>query len=192
MKIYDISQEFFTSRVFPGDPAPVKSTVSSIADGAVCNLTAITCGSHNGTHMDAPKHFCAGGKAIDEIDLERCVGKCKLIELSGKITAEDIADALDDGTVRLLIKGDIEITLDGAKKMTELGLMFLGVEGLTVGPMSGPMAVHLELLGHEVAILEGCVMAEVPTGDYFLAAQPIKYGGIDGAPVRPLLISLFE
>ncbi len=192
MRIYDISQEFFTSRVFPGDPAPGKVVVSSIAEGAEFNMTQISCGSHNGTHMDAPKHFCAGGKSIDQIDLDRCIGKCKLIELSGKVYAQDIADAMDDGTVRLLIKGDIEITLAGAEKMTELGLRFLGVEGLTVGPMDAPMKVHLELLGHEVAILEGCVMEDVPTGDYFLAAQPIKYGGVDGAPVRPLLISLFE
>ena len=38
MKIYDISQEVFSCKVFPGDPEPKKNTVCSIDGGAVCNL----------------------------------------------------------------------------------------------------------------------------------------------------------
>ena len=39
-------------------------------------------------------------------------------------------------------------------------------------------------------ILESCVLEGVAPGEYFLAAQPIKYGGLDGAQVRPLLIQM--
>lgn len=66
--------------------------------------------------------------------------------------------------------------------------MVLGVEGLTVGPMKNPMPVHLELLGHEVVILESTLMGEVLEGSYFLVSAPVKYGGIDGAQARPLLL----
>ena len=50
--------------------------------------------------------------------------------------------------------------------------------------------MHRALLEGEVAILESCVLEGVAPGEYFLAAQPIKYGGLDGAQVRPLLIQM--
>mgnify|MGYP002234570159 FL=1 len=31
-------------------------------------------------------------------------------------------------------------------------------------------------------------MSQVPQGGYFLVAQPLRYGGLDGAQVRPLLL----
>ena len=37
MKIYDISQEVFAAKVFPGDPAPEKRVLSSIEKGALYN-----------------------------------------------------------------------------------------------------------------------------------------------------------
>jgi arylformamidase len=33
MKIYDISQEVFTCKIYPGDPAPQKTTISSMENG---------------------------------------------------------------------------------------------------------------------------------------------------------------
>ena len=35
MKIYDISQEIYTCKVFPGDPAPQREVLAKIADGNV-------------------------------------------------------------------------------------------------------------------------------------------------------------
>ena len=57
MKIYDISQEVFGSKVFPGDPAPDMQAVMRIAEGGKCNLSAFFMCAHNGTHVDAPFHF---------------------------------------------------------------------------------------------------------------------------------------
>lgn len=45
------------------------------------------------------------------------------------------------------------------------------------------------LLGTGIVILEGLSMSQVPPGTYFLAAQPLKMAGLDGSPVRPVLIS---
>lgn len=39
MKIYDISQEVFGSKVYPGDPMPQKRTLVSIDNGDDYNLT---------------------------------------------------------------------------------------------------------------------------------------------------------
>ena len=57
MELFDISQEVFDCKVFPGDPSPVREKKLSIKDGEVCNLTAFSMCAHNGTHVDAPYHF---------------------------------------------------------------------------------------------------------------------------------------
>lgn len=90
MKIYDISQEVFGCTVFPGDPAPERQVLSEIEKGGSCNLTAIRMCAHNGTHVDAPYHFCADGKTIDEVGLEVWIGPCYVAEHEGVVTAEDM------------------------------------------------------------------------------------------------------
>ena len=74
MRIYDISQEVFSSMVFPGDPSPEKIDLLKIRDGAVCNLSAFQMCAHNGTHVDAPYHFYDDGRTIDQVELSRFVG----------------------------------------------------------------------------------------------------------------------
>ena len=64
MNIYDISQEIFSCRVYPGDPAPVRQVLGSMEQGNAYNLTAFSMCAHNGTHMDAPFHFIRDGKTV--------------------------------------------------------------------------------------------------------------------------------
>ena len=64
MKIYDISQEVFSCQVYPDDPAPEKKIIRSMEKGEVYNLTAFSMCAHNGTHIDAPRHFIKDGKTI--------------------------------------------------------------------------------------------------------------------------------
>ena len=83
----------------------------------------------------------------------------------------------------------MEISLEAAEEWAKGGLLLLGVEGMTVGPMSDPGPVHRgPFWGAEVAVLESCDLSQVPQGGYFLVAQPLRYGGLDGAQVRPLLL----
>ncbi len=53
MTIYDISQEIFTSVVYPGDTAPAMEAVRRTARGDLYNLTNFSMCAHNGTHIDA-------------------------------------------------------------------------------------------------------------------------------------------
>ncbi|MFQ7550631.1 MAG: cyclase family protein [Blautia marasmi] len=66
-KMYDIGKELFSTPAYPGDPVPGKTPYYEIEKGDACNLTVLTMGSHNGTHLDAPKHFCAGKHGVDRI-----------------------------------------------------------------------------------------------------------------------------
>lgn len=195
MKIYDISQELFGSEVFPGDEAPLRRVVGSIKDGNICNLTALSMCAHNGTHVDAPFHFYREGKTIDQLNLEKLVGKCYVIFDEGPISeskAESIvetAKAVDpEAWKRILIGGDAYVTVEAAKVFVRERIVLLGNESQTVGPMEAPAAVHYELLGAEVVLLEGIRLKGVEEGVYWLNAAPINLGQADGAPCRAILV----
>lgn len=190
MKIYDLSKELFSASVFPGDPAPSAVPFYEISETCACNVTVLSMGSHNGTHMDAPKHFVAGAKDVAEMDLNKCVGPCKVVTHTGLFTGKDAETAVTDGTKRLLIRGEIELTLEAAEAFAKAGLWFLGVEGMTVGNSETGPFVHRALLGAEIALLESAVMTEVPDGEYLLSSAPLKMRGLDGSQCRPLLIKL--
>lgn len=190
MKIYDLSKDLFAAEVYPGDPVPTKTPYYTISETCACNVTVLSVGSHNGTHMDAPKHFVAGAKDVAEMDLEKCVGPCKVILHSGPFTAKDAENAMADGTKRLLIRGTIELLSEAAAMFAKNGLWFLGVEHFTVGVPETSPEIHRVLLGAEIALLEAAVMTDVPAGEYFLSCAPLKMQGLDGSQCRPLLIEM--
>ena len=112
MKLYDISQEVFSCRVYPGDPAPRKQVLSATASGNLYNLTAFSMCAHNGTHVDAPFHFLGDGKTVDQLDLTYFVGECYVARHQGDVTAAD-ADAILQkarGIPRILIAGPATVT----------------------------------------------------------------------------------
>ena len=192
MKIFDITQEVFSSCVYPGDPHPERKRICSINDGSLYNLTFFSMCAHNGTHIDAPFHFLNDGKTVDEINLEKSVGYCYVIECFGNITkkrAENILNkASERGRQRILIKGNGVVTKEAALVFGEAGIHLIGVESQSVGPCTSPMEVHKILLNKEIVILEGIRLNEVPEGEYFLSAAPVNLKGADGAPCRAVLI----
>ena len=197
MKIYDISQEVFTCAVYPGDPSPERMVMMKISDGAVCNLTALKMCAHNGTHVDAPYHFLNEGRTIDQVDLERFIGKAYVTEHQGDITAADAevilqkARSLDaEAAKRILVKGLAVMTEEAAKVFAGAGILLFGNESQTVGPLDAPMNVHLIMLGTEIVLLEGIRLGAVEEGIYLLNAAPLNLGGADGAPCRAVLMEL--
>lgn len=196
MKIYDISQEVFGCRVYPGDPVPEKRRLCSIEQGDPCNLTAFSMCAHNGTHIDAPFHFIKDGKAVDSIDLATFVGMAYVAEHQGIVSGDDAAQILEkakkqnpEAGKRILIKGNAEVSLEAANVFAAAGILLLGNESQTVGPEDAPMEVHLALLGAGIVLLEGIRLAEVTDGAYFLNAAPLKLSGADGSPCRAILIA---
>ena len=195
MKIYDISQEVFGCQVYPSDPKPEKKELKSIEKGEVYNLTAFSMCAHNGTHIDAPRHFIKDGKTVDEMSLEAFIGMAYVVEYSGVVTENDATEIIGkaekhnkEAAKRILIKGDVEISLEAAKVFASSNVLLLGNEPQTIGPKNAPMAVHLALLSADVILLEGIRLAEVSEGVYFLNAAPLNLAGTDGSPCRAVLI----
>ncbi|MBE6686076.1 MAG: cyclase [Ruminococcaceae bacterium] len=192
MKIYDITQELFSCEVYPGDPAPRKEIITTIEENGVCNLSGTYFCNHNGTHIDAPYHFFDNGKKVDEIPIEKFVGCCYVAEHNGTLSEIDAERILNESEncKKILIKGDTTVSIDAAKVFAKAKLDILGNESQTVGPEDAPMAVHKELLGAEVILLEGIRLSEIPCGKYLLCSAPLNLGGCDGAPCRALLIKI--
>jgi len=187
-RLYDITQELFSSVVYPGDLAPTPEKIAAIADGAHCNVTNLHMCAHNGTHMDAPLHFVDGAASITEMPLSQFIGDADVIHCEGIFGAEEAARLIPRGCRRLLIRGGAYPDLGGAEAIVRAGITLVGVEPQSIGGMDAPKAVHVCLLSAGIAALEGIRLGEVPLGRYTLYAAPIKGAGLDGAPVRAVLV----
>ena len=195
MEIYDISQEVFGCRVYPGDPVPERALVNSMEKGDLYNMTAFSMCAHNGTHVDAPFHFLKDGKTIDDLRLDALVGWAYVAAHQGVVSADDAAAILEkaqdtdpEAAKRILIQGDAEVSAEAAKVFAASGILLIGNESQTVGPEDDPMEVHQILLGAEVVLLEGIRLGAVTEGVYLLNAAPLNLGGADGSPCRAILI----
>lgn len=197
MKIFDISQEVFSCKVFPGDPSPEREIKLRISDGAICNLTAFNMCAHNGTHVDAPYHFINEGKTIDQVDLDRFIGYAYVFEHEGDVKKEDAeamikkAKSVDERAAeRILVKGKAVVTKEAAEVFASTKIKLFGNESQTVGPENAPMEVHLIMLGAEIVLLEGIRLSGIEEGVYILNSAPLNLGGSDGAPCRATLMKL--
>ena len=213
MPIYDltvpISSELPT---YPSDPGIKFDDWSKLADGAGANVSSLCFGAHTGTHVDAPAHFIEGAKKVESLELESLIGEAQVIEVSEEITTIDeefVAANVTDGTIRVLFKtrnsafwsGDMvdfrtdftHVELKAAQWLVKKGVRLVGIDYLSIEKFASPdHAVHRELLSHEVIILEGLNLANVPPGKYELICLPLRLRTPlgDGAPARAVLRTL--
>ena len=191
MKIIDISRTLCDTVEYPGDPKTKVERVRTIKDGDGCNLTALYSCLHTGTHADAPCHFIDGAQTIEELDLNKFIGPCTVIEAeAGAITGEYVDEKFPDKAERILIKGNglARFIESGAYAAVDLGICLIGTDADSVGMAGNQSAPHKAFLNSGVAIIEGLDLKDVKPGRYYLFAPPVKVGAVDGAPVRALLL----
>ncbi len=68
-KLIDLSMPLTSQTpVYPGDPKPHLEPIATFsADGY--HVSRLVLGSHSGTHVDAPFHFCEHGWRLDDVPL---------------------------------------------------------------------------------------------------------------------------
>ena len=208
MKIYDITVAISADvPIYKGDPGVEITSFKSIADGSSANVSHISLGVHTATHIDAPNHFIDGAKRIHEIDPEKLVGPCRVIQVPEDVVAiepEHVGDIA--GMTRVLFKTRNSafwstpedgfrtdftyLTPATAKLLVDSGVVLVGIDYLSIEKSGSPgHPVHITLLEKEVVILEGIDLREVKAGDYGIICMPLKYigGGGDGSPARSML-----
>ncbi len=211
MKIYDVTVPISNHvPIYAGDPTASVDAVSEIANGAHANVSKMCFGVHTGTHVDAPNHFIEGRRRVDQLDLNKLIGKCRVIAVDENADAV-LPEHLDDlnGIERVLFKtrnsafwnepekgfrtNFTYISPEAARLLVDKGIKLAGIDYLSVEKFgSEDFATHITLLEKEVVIIEGVDLREVPPGDYELICLPLKYlgGEGDGAPARTILRSL--
>lgn len=192
--------------VYEGDP-PVRITpAAALARGDPANVSRLDLGSHTGTHVDAPRHFIAGGATVDQLPLAALLGPARVVECAhGPIGPEIVAEALGaprrPDPARLLFKTgnsglwgrghfvrDYQsLTLEAAHALVEAGVVLVGVDYLSVERFGREHPVHRCLLAAGVVILEGLDLGAVTAGWYELCCLPLRIREGDGAPARALL-----
>ena len=190
MTIYDISRELFSADVYPGDPVPYSERIRRIDTGDEYNLSAFFTGSHSGTHLEAPRHFIEDGDTIDRMPLDPFIGPCTVITADGLITGAQVEELLLKSQKRILFRGDGQAFLDrsAAFVLADSGTTLVGTDAISIASELEERAVHLELLGAGIPVLEGLFLDHVPDGNYLLIALPLKLRGLEASPCRAVLL----
>ncbi|MFN3533878.1 MAG: cyclase family protein [Desulfatiglandales bacterium] len=204
MQIIDISIPISSKMIlYPGDTVPQFRPICTLGRSG-CNMTELTISTHTGTHIDAPSHFLERGKSIDSIELERFIGEAQVLEVKGgEIDSRIIEREIKEGVRRILFKTTnssfmenntfskrhAHLTMDGARAIVSKEILLVGIDYVTVERFGTPdFSVHKTLLCANIPILEGLNLASVEPGLYRLIALPLRFEGLDGSPVRAVLI----
>ena len=193
--------------IYKGDPGVCISSFKSITAGDSANVSQIALGMHTATHVDAPNHFIDGAKRVHELDPQKLIGPCRVIEVAKDVIAiepEHLGDIT--GVERVLFKTRNSafwtqsepgfrtdftyLTLATAKLLVNSGIVLVGIDYLSIEKSGSPgHPVHVALLEKEIVILEGVNLGNILPGNYELICAPLKYDGAggDGAPARTFL-----
>ncbi|HZX26538.1 MAG TPA: arylformamidase [Telluria sp.] len=188
--------------VWPGDTPFAASPTWEIKDGCPVHVSRMTMTTHLGAHTDAPSHYDPAGPAIDQVDLHRYIGPCRVVHCIGtaRVEAADLTGKLSDTPPRLIVRTYASapraawdphfpaIAPEAIDLLAAHGVVLIGTDAASLDPQdSKTMDAHHAVRRHGMAILEGVVLDEVPEGDYELVALPLKLAGMDASPVRAIL-----
>ena len=191
--------------VWPGDTPFQTETTWQIEPGCPVKVSKITMSTHTGAHCDAPSHYDATGRAINEVALDSYIGPCRVIHCidAGVVDVLHLASKLHNVPPRVLLRTyrnapqrtwDSEFNSIAAATivlLAEHGVRLIGIDTPSLDPQqSKTMDAHNAVRAHNMAILEGIVLDDIAEGDYELIALPLKLEGMDANPVRAILRSL--
>lgn len=184
----DITREWLSAPINPGDPATVLTRLQDHRWGDEYMLSSVSACLHSGTHMVAPAHYIPDGDTVETLPPEKFIGECTVAEHDGLLLGEAAEALLPQAKSRILLKGCTGLDESAAFVLADAGVELIGTEGAVCafGEMSGK--VHRLLLDAGVLLLEGLDLTDVKPGTYLLIAAPLKIAGAESSPVRALLL----
>ncbi len=198
MKIVDLSVVVNEQTpVYPGDPK-IKIETTGVFEKDAYNDHLVAFDVHSsGTHIDAPWHMITDGKTLDQIPIDRFIGRGRLIKVENKkFDLEKVKQAgIEAGGIVLFhtVMSDIyhdkdyfekypEIPESIANYLVDKKVKMVGMD--MASPDYEPFKVHRILLGAGILIIENLTNLDKLEGKEFTVyALPIKLQ-LDGAPAR--------
>jgi arylformamidase len=204
--IYDITPSITPKlAVWPGDTPASREVLCDITRDDNITLSTLRATVHLGAHADGPNHYGKDAQSIDERSLDYYLGPCQVIRVkvarATRILPSMVRAELT--TPRVLFATETypdpqDWNSDFAALSVELidllhdrGVITVGIDTPSVDLFeSKDLPAHKAILRHNMAILEGLVLKDVPEGTYELIALPLSLAGFDASPVRAILRSM--
>lgn len=190
--------------VWTGDTPFTQAFLCRFDQGANLDLSTITTTVHIGAHTDAPSHYHPDGQTMEERPLDLYYGSCQIISVDvprGERIQPEHLNGLEIKAERVLFhtrsfSDPNHFTTDFNSLSPELidhcaarGVRLIGLDTPSVDPYSSKaLESHNAIARHDMAVLEGVVLTDVPDGVYTLIALPLKIQGSDASPVRAVLL----
>ena len=201
--IYDITPRI-TPRlaVWPGDTPPAREVLMDMARGDNITLSTLRATMHLGAHADGPNHYGKDAPTVDERSLDYYLGPCQVIRVDVARATRIVPSGLrSEVTVpRILFatgtypdpenwNSDFAaLSVELIDFLHERDVITVGIDTPSVDLFeSKDLPVHKTMLRHNMSILEGLVLKDVPEGVYELIALPLRLVGFDASPVRAVL-----
>ena len=205
MRMIDLSQPLHEGMpVYPGTPAPVFSTVTTVENHGY-RVKKISMNTHVGTHMDAPAHMLAQGKTLDALPLERFMGRAAIVDVracaGGAIGVKDL-QAQEEWLAQVdfvlfwtgwsrywgqeqYLRQYPVLTAEAASYLGKCQLKGVGIDAISFDAIdSNDFEIHQRLLAQELVLIENLTrLEEVQRGANFFAL-PLPLSEADGSPVR--------
>lgn len=204
VKIFDVSMPIVEGMpVYKNKPEkqPQIRVVQDF-DTAPARESRIDIDVHTGTHVDSPLHMLPEGGTMETLPLERLVRPCRVLDLTGVdggITRADLEKFDIRAGEFLLFKTknslkdefDFEFVYlaeDGARYLVEKKIDGVGIDALGIERSQPGHPTHKSLFRADILIIEGLRLKDVPEGEYFMVAAPIKLVNTEAAPARVILL----
>ncbi|MFT3949514.1 MAG: cyclase family protein [Agriterribacter sp.] len=206
MQLIDLSHPLeHGQQTFPSDPK-----LSIIPHGNTktlrYNITQISIGSHQGTHLDAMYHFLDDGKTLDQMPLDWFYGKAHLLRIPKKPNEEIIVEdflpyekLLQPGAKIIFETGwhkhfgkdyffaDFpSLTQDAARYLAEKRIRLLGMDMPTPG--KDWYELHHILLPAEIVVVESLANLSSVPDEFTFMGFPLNFKGRDGSPIRAVAL----
>jgi arylformamidase len=206
-KWIDISVPLHSGMVhWPSNPPVHVERILDIERGDKSNVSALSMGSHTGTHMDAPIHFIRSEKGIDQMPLDATIGRARVIEIRDEhsVQLEELRPLGIRSGERILFKTKnsarcwktdaftkdfVYLSKPTAQYLAERRVQVVGVDYLSVGGFhhEDSAETHRVLLKAGIWIIEGLDLSRVRPGEYELICLPLRIAQGDGAPARAIV-----
>ena len=213
MEIVDLSHPLRTGmQVYPGDPEVVIEPILH-AETDWVNVLSVHMGSQSGTHVDSPFHVLNELPTLDQIPLQRFVGRWVLIDATGLEPRQSIPherftqESFEPDSI-VLVRTDWSEhfgtanylehpypTLESLEFLLGKGIRTIALDFLSLD-MTPANSADAKLNNHYLWSKAGGVIGEnfmnfrsLTSATPFVSLLPLNMGASDGGPVRAVALS---